>query len=75
VLRRIEAEEAILTEHAETDGCCAVCADLAAGRALAWPCPTVLGLARAWRWPPETEAENGAQAEAETAGETDLPRG
>jgi hypothetical protein len=57
VLRRIEAERGILTDHAAADGRCVVCADPAAGRALAWPCPTVLGLACAWGWNPEAAAE------------------
>lgn len=55
VLRRIEAERGILAEHGGIDGRCAVCAD--ARGPLTWPCPTVLGLARAWGWEPAGAAE------------------
>ncbi|RAG85640.1 hypothetical protein DN069_10320 [Streptacidiphilus pinicola] len=54
VLRRIEAERGILADHARVDRRCAVCAD--AGGPLEWPCPTVLGLARAWGWDAADEA-------------------
>jgi hypothetical protein len=73
VLRRVEAERAILADHADVDARCTVCADLAAGLPLEWPCPTVLGLARAWGWPgPEADVadEDGADE-----GVTDLPSG
>ncbi|WP_152627322.1 DUF6221 family protein [Streptacidiphilus melanogenes] len=50
VLVRVEAERGILTEHADAGGRCAVCLDPAADRRREWPCPTVLGLARAWGW-------------------------
>ncbi|WP_042418741.1 DUF6221 family protein [Streptacidiphilus anmyonensis] len=60
VLLRVEAERGILADHADADGCCAVCADPAAGRrALEWPCPTVLALARAWGWSAQTGQGGG----------------
>ncbi|MEY9875344.1 hypothetical protein ABH931_004845 [Streptacidiphilus sp. MAP12-33] len=55
VLRRVEAERAVLADHADVaDGAgrCAVCAEPGSATRLAWPCPTVLGLARAWGWVP-----------------------
>ncbi|SEM35033.1 DUF6221 family protein [Streptacidiphilus jiangxiensis] len=50
VLRRVDAERAVLGDHAEVEGGCAVCAEAGSAARLAWPCPTVVGLARAWGW-------------------------
>jgi hypothetical protein len=56
VARRVAADRELLTEHAERQGECRVCA--AEGEAggttflgnVPWPCRTVLLLAKAWGW-------------------------
>lgn len=59
VLVRVEAERVILADHDPVDRRC--CGDAGeagdAGRtAVGWPCPTVVGLARAWGWKSRPDA-------------------
>jgi hypothetical protein len=57
VLRRVEAERRILSEHAESNRDCVTCVTGGWGwpvtsdcKPRRWPCATVLGLAAGWGW-------------------------